>query len=126
MEPEHSGSSSQGRSAQLPGGLWLLASASLTIRDAEIFKDHANAGVYTGYLLIRDCNGYGNIGSVMGCLRCIEGGVFVQSIASRLLAGVAALLLATGAAHAAEKVDWGKDCGPNNERCDPSDAEDNN
>ena len=43
-----------------------------------------------------------------------------------LLSGVAALVLATGAAQAAEKVDWGKYCGPNNERCDPSDAEDNN
>jgi hypothetical protein len=42
-----------------------------------------------------------------------------------LLVGIAALLLATGAAHAEEKFDWGKYCGPNNERCDPSDSEDN-
>jgi hypothetical protein len=40
-----------------------------------------------------------------------------------LLAGVAVLFLATGAAHAAEKADWGKYCGPNDERCDPSDSE---
>ena len=39
-----------------------------------------------------------------------------------LLAGAAILLMATGAAHAAEKDDLGKYCGPNNERCDPSDA----
>src|SRR5262245_30023411 len=39
-----------------------------------------------------------------------------------LLAGVATLLLATGAAHAAEKDGLEKYCGPNNERCDPSDA----
>jgi len=43
-----------------------------------------------------------------------------------LLTGVAALFLAAGAAHSAEKFDWGKYCGPNNERCDPSDSEDNN
>jgi hypothetical protein len=37
---------------------------------------------------------------------------------------VAALFLATGPGHAAN--DWAKECGPNNERCDPSDSEDNN
>ena len=37
----------------------------------------------------------------------------------------AALVLATVTAHA-ENVDSGKYCGPNNERCDPSDSEDNN
>jgi hypothetical protein len=41
-----------------------------------------------------------------------------------LLAGIAALFLATGPGHAAN--DWGKECGPNNDRCDPSDSEDNN
>jgi hypothetical protein len=41
-----------------------------------------------------------------------------------LLAGVTALLLVTGPGHAAN--DWGKECGPNNERCDPSDSEGNN
>jgi hypothetical protein len=41
-----------------------------------------------------------------------------------LMTGVAVLFLTTGTAHAAEKVDWGKYCGPNNERCDPSDSED--
>jgi hypothetical protein len=43
-----------------------------------------------------------------------------------LMTGVAVLLLATGAAHAAETADWEKYCGPNHERCDPSDSEDNN
>src|SRR5262249_24722178 len=41
-----------------------------------------------------------------------------------LLVGTVALFLATGAAQA--KNDWGTYCGPHNERCDPSDAEDNN
>jgi hypothetical protein len=57
-----------------------------------------------------------------------------------LLTSVAVLLLATGAAaevdnaqltsrlatetaSAATEFDWGAYCGPNNERCDPSDAE---
>ena len=40
-----------------------------------------------------------------------------------LLAGVAALLLTTGTARAADDS-W--NCGPNLERCDPSGAEDNN
>jgi hypothetical protein len=35
------------------------------------------------------------------------------------------LVLASSATHAAEKFDWGKYCGPNNEHCDPSDSEDN-
>jgi hypothetical protein len=39
-----------------------------------------------------------------------------------ILAGVAALLLATGTARAADPFN----CGPRQERCDPSDAEDNN
>ena len=47
---------------------------------------------------------------------------WVPLMRKMLLAGVATLLLATGAAHAAEKDDLGKYCGPNNERCDPSDA----
>jgi hypothetical protein len=41
-----------------------------------------------------------------------------------LLTGVAVLFLAAGPGHAAN--DWGKECGPDNERCDPSDSEDNN
>jgi hypothetical protein len=43
-----------------------------------------------------------------------------------LMTGVAALFLATGAADAAETADWEKYCGPNHERCDPSDSEENN
>src|SRR5262249_2716698 len=43
-----------------------------------------------------------------------------------LLAGIAALFLATGAAaRAAETFDWGKYCGDRNKYCDPSDSEDN-
>src|SRR5215813_8160911 len=41
-----------------------------------------------------------------------------------LLAGIAALFLATGAAtRAAETFDWGKYCGDRNKYCDPSDSE---
>jgi hypothetical protein len=46
MEPEHSGSSSQRSLGIAPGRPLAMASASLlTIRDAEIFKDHAGAGL---------------------------------------------------------------------------------
>ena len=52
----------------------------------------------------------------------MAGNFWVPLMRKILLAGVAILLPATGAAHAAEKDDLGQYCGPNNERCDPSDA----
>jgi hypothetical protein len=52
----------------------------------------------------------------------MAGNFWVPLMRKILLAGVATLLVATGAAHAAEKDDLGKYCGPNSERCDPSDA----
>ena len=64
----------------------------------------------------------------IGCIRALGrlqdwlDNVWVPLMRKMLLGGIATLLLATGAAHAAEKDDLGTYCGPNTERCDPSDA----